>query len=74
MVSLWLSQGSAVPSGAVGPMMLGSSSVAVYALCAPATFYAMGPWVGAITAWVIAITCASLPSYLWVSTRTLHEA
>ena len=34
MVSLWLSQGEAVPSGAVGPMMLGASSVAVYALLA----------------------------------------
>jgi hypothetical protein len=30
MVALWLSQGEAVPSGAVGPMMLGSTSVSAY--------------------------------------------
>ena len=32
MVSVWLSQGEAVQIGAVGPMMLGSGSVAVYAI------------------------------------------
>jgi hypothetical protein len=32
MVGLWISQGRAVPSGAVGPMMLGVCSVAVYAM------------------------------------------
>ena len=32
MVSVWLSQGPAIPSQAAGPMMLGSTSVSVYAL------------------------------------------
>ncbi|MCP4793368.1 MAG: hypothetical protein GY882_08585 [Actinomycetia bacterium] len=31
MVGLWLSQGPDVPLGAAGPMLLGSTSVAVYA-------------------------------------------
>ena len=34
MVALWISQGEEVPSGAVGPMMLGSMSVSLYALVA----------------------------------------
>ena len=37
MIALWLSQGEAVQAGAVGPLMLGSTSVAVYALLATVT-------------------------------------
>ena len=35
MVALWMAQGSDVPTGAAGPMMLGGSSVAMYSLIAP---------------------------------------
>ncbi|KAL6047532.1 NrdR-regulated deoxyribonucleotide transporter, PnuC-like [Balamuthia mandrillaris] len=35
MVGLWISQGEAVPSGAVGPMMLGSTSVGSYPIILP---------------------------------------
>lgn len=66
MVSLWLSQGQAVPSGAVGPMMLGSSSVAVFALAAPSSYLEYGPLWGALLAWLLALFCAALPSYLWI--------
>lgn len=66
MVSLWLSQGQAVPSGAVGPMMLGSSSVAVFALIAPSTYQNFGPLWGALLAWLFTLVCAALPSYLWI--------
>ena len=66
MVSLWVSQGQAVPSGAVGPMMLGSSSVAVFALSAPGLYDDVGPFFGAMIAWGLAAGLASVPSYLWV--------
>lgn len=67
MVSLWLTQGQAVPSGAVGPMMLGSSSVAVFALSAPSIYVYLGPLIGSVVAWGLAAALASIPSYLWVS-------
>ena len=66
MASLWLSQGRAVPAGAVGPMMIGSSSVALFALVAPALYAHLGVALGATCAWLIAALCASVPSYLWV--------
>ncbi len=70
MVALWLSQGRAVPAGAVGPMMLGSSSVAIYALTARYTFVAWGPTLGSVTAWGVAIAVASVPSWWWVNRRS----
>lgn len=39
MVSLWLAQGHAVPIGAIGPMMLGSISVSIFALAAALQLY-----------------------------------
>lgn len=69
MVSLWFSQGSAVPTGAVGPMMLGSSSVSVFALLTPWLYPMLGAGWGALIAWLIAALGASVPSYLWVSSR-----
>lgn len=69
MVSLWLSQGEAVPSGAVGPMMLGSASVASYALIAAVTFPLVGPWAGAALAWPLTLVSTTLPAWLWVRSR-----
>ena len=66
MVSLWLSQGESVPSGAVGPMMLGSSAVAAYALLASWTFPFLGPVVGAALAWVLSAACLTLPATFWM--------
>ena len=51
MVSLWWTQGAAVPSGAIGPMMLGSTSVAVYAMLAAITLPSFGLIVGSLLAW-----------------------
>lgn len=67
MVSLWLSQGEAVPTGAVGPMMLGSASVAVYALGASALVPAWGTVPGNASSWLIAVAGVSLPAALWLS-------
>jgi hypothetical protein len=66
MVSLWLAQGEAVPTGAVGPMMLGSSSVAVYALLTCATIPAHGILRGSAIAWVGAVMAIAAPSFVWL--------
>lgn len=67
MVSLWWSQGEAVPTGAVGPMMLGSSSVAAYALLAAWALPAFGPWSGAACAWGCAVVGVTLPAAWWAA-------
>ncbi len=69
MVSLWLSQGRSVPAGAVGPMMLGSASVAVYALLATWTLPTLGVIPGVIAAWTGAALGASLPAVWWIRSR-----
>jgi hypothetical protein len=69
MVGLWLSQGAAVPLGAVGPMMLGATSVGLYALSALWTFPALGPAWGAAASWLIAVGGGSFPAALWLSRR-----
>jgi hypothetical protein len=66
MVSLWLSQGEAVPVGAVGPMMLGSTSVATYALLAAVLMPALGLGPGSALSWLIAATCVTVPAWLWL--------
>ena len=71
MVSIWISQGEAVQGGAVGPMMLGSSSVSIFALLAIVFFPMFGPFVGSMFAWVFAVLCTSLPSALWLNRRAL---
>lgn len=69
MVSLWLAQGEAVPAGAVGPMMLGSASVSAFALGAALCFPALGPWLGALVAWVAAVVLTTLPAFAWLRLR-----
>ena len=65
MVSLWWAQGEAVPSGAVGPMMLGSASVSGYALLAAWTLPSLGPLLGAAVAWVLAVGLVTVPAWAW---------
>ncbi len=66
MVSLWLSQGEAVPAGAVGPMMLGSTSVAGYALFSVWLYPALGLPGGAFAAWGLAALLCTLPAAGWL--------
>lgn len=61
MVSLWLSQGEAVPLGAIGPIVLGSSAVSTYALVAATLMPSLGT-LGAVIAWIIAVVGISLPA------------
>ena len=69
MVSLWLAQGEAVPAGAVGPMMLGSSSVASFALLAALVYPFTGPWLGVLVAWPLTLVTTTLPAYAWLRLR-----
>lgn len=70
MVSLWWSQGEAVQGGAVGPMMLGASSVSAYALLAADLFPLFGPTWGAVAAWLGAVTLLTLPSSAYLRWRS----
>ena len=65
MVSLWLAQGRAVPVGATGPMMLGSSSVSIYALICILFFPIFGVWVGSIVCWLLSVIFYSVPVGVW---------
>ena len=66
MVSLWWSHGDAVPSGAVGPMILGSAAVSAYALVAVWTLPAWGVGVGSVAAWGLAVGLVTLPAWAWL--------
>jgi len=69
MFSLWLTQGEAVPAGAVGPMMLGSTSVALFCVVATLTFPRLGPALGSATAFACAVLVVTLPGSLWLEAR-----
>jgi len=66
MVALWIAQGEAVPSGAVGPMMLGAMSVSFYALLATSTFPKYGVVAGSIITWIASIAAISIPAAFWL--------
>lgn len=66
MVGLWVSQGPDVPLGAAGPMLLGSTSVAVYACLAMWSLPAFGVWWGSAVAWGLSIALWTLPCSWWV--------
>ena len=66
MVALWIAQGEDVPSGAVGPMMLGAMSVSFYALLATFTLPEYGVLIGSVITWVASIGFVSVPAALWL--------
>lgn len=70
MVALWLSQGEGVPTGATGPMVLGSTSVAGYAVIFAACMANdWSPYAAAFVSWLGAVSCASVPSSLYLRWR-----
>ena len=66
MVALWIAQGEEVPSGAVGPMMLGAMSVSFYALLATFTLPEFGVAIGSVITWIASIGFVSVPAALWL--------
>jgi hypothetical protein len=69
MVSLWMSQGEAVPAGAVGPMVLGSLSVSSFAALASITFPEVGPWIGLCILYPTVVLLISVPVFGYISWR-----
>jgi hypothetical protein len=75
MFTLWLSQGNAVPCGAVGPMMLGSSSVSFYAMVYRYLCRAFSPNVNSSAliaipiTWIVAVVCISFPCHIFLTWR-----
>lgn len=69
MVSVWWSQGRAVSGGAVGPMMLGSAAVAVYAVIGAWSLPALGPAPGVLVAWLVAVLGVTVPANQWLRAR-----
>jgi len=69
MVSLWWSQGEAVQGGAVGPMMLGSTSVSAYALFAASLLPLFGVVWGSLMAWALAFVVITVPAFGWLQWR-----
>ena len=69
MVALWISQGPSVPRGAAGPMMVGGTSVALFALFAMVTYPKVGVWYGALISWIGAVLLWSLPIFLLLHHR-----
>jgi hypothetical protein len=70
MVSLWFSQGVAVPAGAVGPLILGSASPCTFALLAIQLFPRLGPWWGCLVCWITVVTLISAPIAWWLTRPT----
>jgi len=66
MVSIWVSQGESVQLGAVGPMILGSSSVAFYAVFASLFYPLLGVFLGGITTWLSSVLLISLPAWFYL--------
>jgi hypothetical protein len=72
MVSLWWSQGEAVQGGAVGPMMLGSTSVSAYALFAAFLLPLFGVGFGSMVAWVLSVLVITVPAFGWLQWRLVR--
>ena len=70
MISVWISQGSAVQGGAVGPMILGSNSVSAYTLLAAVSIPSLGAGLGAAVAWLAAACFISVPSWFFLRWRS----
>ena len=68
-VSLWISQGQAVQGGAVGPVMLGVSSVGLYSMLFSLSAPSIGIVPSMMTSWVASVCLASFPSFAWLSWR-----
>lgn len=73
MVATWIAQGSGVPTGATGPMVLGSLSVGAYAALSAALYPQLGLALGIPLCWGLAVLCTSLPVHLWLLRCTRHS-
>ena len=67
MFTLWIAHGEHVGAGAVGPMMLGGTSVSAFALIATWSMPTFGgPW-GAAFAWGVSVVIITVPAWAWLN-------
>lgn len=69
MVATWIAQGPQVPTGAVGPMTLGTLAVSAYALLAIWLFPLMNLALAATLCWFGSVLLVSIPTYAFVAHR-----
>ena len=73
MVATWIAQGSGVPTGATGPMVLGSLSVGAYAALSAALYPRLGLALGIPLCWILAVLATTAPVHLWLLRGTRHS-
>lgn len=73
MVATWIAQGSGVPTGATGPMVLGSLSVGAYAALSAALYPRLGLALGIPLCWIVAVLGTSAPVHLWLLRSARHK-
>eukprot|EP00048_Salpingoeca_helianthica_P003110 m.64040 g.64040 ORF g.64040 m.64040 type:complete len:346 (+) comp12500_c0_seq1:38-1075(+) len=66
MISLWVSQGSDVQIGAIGPMVLGSTSVSLYGVLLGLLAPIWGLPAAVVGVWFICLATISIPSVLFL--------
>ncbi len=74
MVATWLAQGAHVPTGAVGPMVLGSLSISAYALLAMWLFPLMPLGWATLICWLTSISFVSVPAYFYLKSLRARAA
>ena len=67
MCGLWLAHGETVGAGAIGPMMLGGTSVSAYAWLAAWWVPTFGLFQASIFAWLTAVFLITVPAWLWLT-------
>jgi len=67
MVTLWMAHGEHVGAGAVGPMMLGGTSVSAFALIAAWSIPTLGVYWGSALAWCLAVMAITVPAWAWLN-------
>jgi hypothetical protein len=72
MVATWIAQGSGVPTGATGPMVLGSLSVGAYAALSAALYPRLGLALGIPLCWILAVLGTTAPVHLWLLRAVRH--
>ncbi len=77
MVALWLSQGEAVPTGAIGPMMFGSQSVSLYALIVailyPVFDSISGLVISSLAAWISSVILINITVWYYLKSKPFVE-
>jgi hypothetical protein len=73
MVATWIAQGSGVPTGATGPMVLGSLSVGAYAALSALLYPRTGLALGMPICWVLAVLGTTVPVHLWLLRGARHS-